>query len=181
YVALCAACGSANFQEEYPAEGTSCEDCQEPISKDAFSSYVTPAAFRTDFVPSTEEKETARMSQRTVATVLEVGAPVERGNMVVWRGAGATILQLNDGPPDAEGKGSRFVVDEVVDKHVPLATTGKYLSLDAGQAIAVDARQKSAYRWPMADNGSSGCQFGLVSRKKTDAVYLELQQFDPRL
>ncbi|OSZ43574.1 helicase [Alcaligenes faecalis] len=181
YVALCAACGSANFQEEYPAEGASCEDCQEPLSKDAFSSYVTPAAFRTDFVPSTEEKETARMSQRTVATVLEVGVPVELGNMVVRRGAGATILQLNDGPPDAEGKGSRFVVDEVVDKHVPLATTGKYLSLDAAQAIAVDARQKSANRWPMADNGSSGCQFGLVSRKKTDAVYLELQQFDPRL
>lgn len=121
------------------------------------------------------------MSQRTVATVLEVGVPVEQGNMVVWCGAGATILQLNDGPPDDEGNGSRFVVDEVVDMRIPLGTTSKYLRLDAAQAIEAGARQKSAYRWPADDNGKIGLRFGLVSRKKTDAVYLELQRFDPRL
>lgn len=181
YVALCEACGAAKFQEAPPAEDTSCEDCQELISTNAFSRYVTPAAFRTDFTPSTEEEETARMSQRTVATVLDLGVPVERGNMVVRRGAGATILQLNDGPPDDEGKGSGFEVDEVMDKRVPLGSTGKYLNLEAAQAIEADARQKNSYRWPMADNGSSGLRFGLVSRKKTDAVYLELQRFDSRL
>lgn len=181
YIALCAACGSAKFQEERPVEDSSCEDCQSPIALDAFNLYVTPAAFRTDFTPSTEEGELARMSQRTVATVLEEGVPIEQGNMVVRGGAGATILQLNEGPPDDEGKGAFFVVDEAVDTRIPLGETSKYLSRVSAQAIEASARQKHSYRWPVDNDGSAGLRFGLVSRKQTDAVYLELRQFNPRL
>lgn len=181
YVALCSACGSAKFQEELPANGSLCEDCKKPISVDSFNPYVTPVAFRTDFTPSSGEEEIARMSQRTVATVLEVGVPVEQGNMIVRSGAGAIILQLNDGPPDNEGNGSLFVMDEAMDARVPLGATGKYLSRISDQAIEASVRQKNSYRWPVDTDGSSGQRFGLVSRKKTDAVYLELQQFDSRL
>lgn len=121
------------------------------------------------------------MSQKTVATVLEVGVPVEQGNMIVRSGAGAIILQLNDGPPDDEGNGSLFALDEAVDTRVPLGATGKYLSRISGQAIDAGVRQKGANRWPVDADGSTGLKFGLVSRKKTDAIYLELQQFDSRL
>ena len=181
YVALCPACGSAKIQEELPTGGSSCDDCKKPISVDSFNSYVTPVAFRTDFTPSSGEEETARMSQKTVATVLEVGVPVEQGNMIVRSGAGAIILQLNDGPPDDEGNGSLFALDEVVDTCIPLGATGKYLSRVSAQAIEAGVRQKGAYRWPVDADGSIGLKFGLVSRKKTDAIYLELQQFDSRL
>ncbi|WP_368931029.1 DEAD/DEAH box helicase [Achromobacter xylosoxidans] len=181
YVALCAACGSAKFQEALPTDGSSCDDCKKPIPVDSFNPYVTPVAFRTDFIPSSGEEETARMSQRTVATVLEMGVPVEQGNMIVRSGAGAIILQLNDGPPDHEGNGSLFVLDEVADVRVPLGATGKYLSQVGEQAIEASVRQKGGNRWPLDVNGSIGLKFGLVSRKKTDAVYLELRQFDSRL
>jgi hypothetical protein len=180
YVALCAACGAAKYLDERPVEETSCEDCRGSIPAEAFNRYVTPAAFRTDFIPSSGE-EMSKASQKTVATVLELGVPVERGNMVVRRGAGATILHLNDGPSDDQGNGEQFVVDEVVDTRVPLGETGKYVRLGGAQAIESGARQKSAYRWPADDNGEIGLRFGLVSRKKTDAVYLELRRFDPRL
>lgn len=181
YIALCPACGSAKIQEELPVGGSSCDDCKKPISVDSFNFYVTPVAFRTDFTPSSGEEETARMSQKTVATVLEVGVPVEQGNMIVRSGAGAIILQLNDGPPDDEGNGSLFALDEAVDTRVPLGATGKYLSRISGQAIDAGVRQKGANRWPVDADGSTGLKFGLVSRKKTDAIYLELQQFDSRL
>lgn len=181
FVAVCSACGSAKFMEERPVEATSCDDCQAPVPTDAFGRYVTPAAFRTDFNPSAEEEQNPRMSQRTVAVVLEAGMPVERENMVVWRGAGATILQLNDGTPNDEGKGASFVVDEVLDMRVPVAETGKFLRLGAAQAIETGVREKSTFRWPADDNGQIGLRFGLVSRKKTDAVYLELRRYDPRL
>ncbi|MYM70358.1 DEAD/DEAH box helicase [Pseudoduganella sp. FT55W] len=180
YVALCAACGSAKFMEESPVEDASCDDCGQTMSIDAFSRYVTPAAFRTDFNPSSDDETTARLSQRTVATVLKEGVPVDHANMRIWRGAGATILQLNDGPMDADGQAMRFVVDEAVDNRVTVPG-GTTLRLDSQQAIESSVRQKNAFRWPLADQGSSNVQLGLIARKETDAIYLELQGFDERL
>jgi hypothetical protein len=120
------------------------------------------------------------MAQRTVATVLEEGEPIPHRNMIVRRGAGATIMQLNDGVPDPEGVGQRFRVDEVADLRVPLPSSTKGLQLDQFQAIEVSVREGSrSGRWEV--NGAAGIQFGLISRKKTDALYLELSKFDPRL
>lgn len=181
YVALCASCGAAKFTENEPDGDATCDDCQTTLQKDVFSRYVTPAAFRTDFTPTNEEETTPRLSQRTVATVLKEGIPVDEMNMRIWRGAGATILQLNDGPLDADGEATRFLVDEAGDTRVSIPGSGGTLRLKDGQAIEANVRQKSPARWPLSELGQQGLSVGLVARKETDAVYLELREFDRRL
>jgi transcription initiation factor TFIIIB Brf1 subunit/transcription initiation factor TFIIB len=181
FVALCSSCGSAKFLEHLPVEDALCEDCGDSISCDAFSRYVTPTAFRTDFNPSNEDETTARLSQRTVATVLKEGSPIDQANMRIWRGAGATILQLNDGPIDADGQATRFSIDEAIDIRVPFPGVGAPLRLNSEQAIESSLRQKNTFRWPLSEEGSPNLHLGLVARKETDAVYLELLGFDKRL
>jgi hypothetical protein len=162
-----------------PKSDLVCDDCHRPIPVDSFGEYRTPTAFRTDFVPKDDSDELGRMAHRTVATVLEEGEPIPHKNMVVRRGAGATIMQLNDGVPDPEGVGQRFRVDEVVDLRVPLPPSTS-TQLDQFQAIESSLRENSrSGRWEV--NGATGIQFGLISRKKTDALYLELSKFDSRL
>jgi hypothetical protein len=181
FVAMCGSCGSAKHHEEMPTSALDCDDCHCAISVDAFGEYRTPTAFRTDFHPKDENDEVGRMAQRTVATVLEEGEPILYKNMIVRRGAGATIMQLNDGVPDPAGIGQRFKVDEVADLRVPLPSSTSNLQLDQFQAIESSVREKGARagRWDI--NGPIGTQFGMISRKKTDALYLELGKFDSRL
>lgn len=177
YVAICDSCGSAKYVESQPGIDLPCDDCHSDIVKERFAHYVTPSAFRTDFQPQSDGDEVSRMSQRTVATILEVGQPIPHLNMVVRRGAGATIMQLNDGVPDFDGEGERFVIDEVADNQVQMK--GSRAQRLEEQAIERSVREASGNRFEL--NGQAGMVVGLISRKKTDAVYLELGQFDRRL
>lgn len=181
FVAICEACGSAKHYETFPATDLECDDCHASISAANFAEYRTPTAFRTDFNPKDSSDEVGRMTQRTVATVLEEGEPIAHRNFVVRRGAGATIMQLNDGVPNSEDVAQQFKVDEVSDSRLPLPGTSKWLKLSQFQAVETTFREKSssAGRWEL--NGDLGIKFGLISRKKTDAVYLELKKFDNRL
>lgn len=89
-------------------------------------------------------------------------------------------MQLNDGVPNSEEIAQQFKVDEVSDLRVPLPGSSKWLKLTRYQAIETGIREKfQASRWEL--NGNLGMKFGLISRKKTDAVYLELRKFDGRL
>ena len=180
FVAICEACGSAKHYESLPSADLECDDCHALISTANFAEYRTPTAFRTDFNPKDSSDEVGRMAQRTVATVLEEGEPVAHRNFVVRRGAGATIMQLNDGVPNSEEVAQQFKIDEVADLRVPLPASPKSLRLTEFQAIETALREKtSTGRWEIA--GNIGIHFGLISRKKTDAVYLELEKFDSRL
>jgi ATP-dependent helicase YprA (DUF1998 family) len=180
FVAICEACGSAKHYETLPTTDLECDDCHGLISAANFGQYKTPTAFRTDFNPKDSSDDVGRMAQRTVATVLEEGEPIVHRNMVVRRGAGATIMQLNDGVPNSEEIAQQFKVDEVSDLRVPLPGSSKWLKLTRYQAIETGIREKfQASRWEL--NGNLGMKFGLISRKKTDAVYLELRKFDGRL
>jgi len=180
FVAICEACGSAKHNETLPVTDLDCDDCHTPISAANFGIYKTPTAFRTDFNPKSSGEEVARMTQRTVATVLKEGVPIMHRNIFVRREAGATIMQLNDGMPNSDDVAQQFKVDEVSDLRVPLPGASKWLKLSKNQAIETNIREKfHSTRWEL--NGGSGIKFGLISRKKTDAVYLELRKFDGRL
>ncbi|UMR31988.1 hypothetical protein MJ904_07375 [Massilia sp. MB5] len=180
FVATCESCGSAKHHEEQPKVDLECDDCHSQIPAAHFTEYRTPTAFRTDFRPKENSEEVGRMAQRTVATILEAGERITYRNMVVRRGAGATIMQLNDGVPNFEDVGQKFMIDEVNDLDVPQPSSSKGLKLSQYQAIETGIRERSyAGRWELT--GRSGVSFGLISRKKTDAVYLELRKFDSRL
>ncbi len=178
-VALCPACGSASYSMKRPQRPQSCEDCGSAIEPGEFRDYVTPAAFRTDFNPAENDLDTVgRMAVRTVATVLHEGEAVEAGNLRVRRGAGVTIMQLNDGPDDDTGMATRFTVREAEDGYIRVPSMPS-TSLISSQAIDVDELGLSSSRWAVAPGTER--TFGLIAKKETDALYLELRDFDERL
>jgi len=179
YVAICPACGSASQSKQAPEGPLACNDCQAPIPKESFLHYVTPAAFRTDFLPKDELDEFERMSLRTVATVLREGDCFNYGALTVRSGAGVTILQLNDGPTDGKNDGQRFTVDLVQDQRVPVPFSTQRPAIDGIQAIESSWRRSHiSPRWsqPLSEQ-----RFGLISQKETDSIHLELTRFDKRL
>lgn len=178
-VALCPSCGSARYSLERPIAAEACEDCGTGIEPAVFNNYVTPAAFRSDFRASETDLETVgRMAVRTVATVLHAGDTCDVGHLRLRRGAGVTIMQLNDGVDDDLGQPLRFTVSEAQDQvvWVPRLPAAK---LTSSQAISVEELGKSTGRWIIAPNSTQS--FGLIAKKETDALYLELREFDARL
>lgn len=140
---------------------------------------MTPTAFRTDFKAADPDLDTVgRMAVRTVATVLHVGEMVDVGTLRVRRGAGVTIMQLNDGADDDTGQPSRFTVRDAEDGRVfiPRAPSG---ALPNDQAIDIAELAASSNRWTEVPNTER--TFGLIAKKETDALYLEMLEFDERL
>lgn len=181
HVALCPQCGSARYSMDRPVATLACEDCGADIPEDTFLLYVTPAAFRTDFRPERNDLDTiGRMATRTVATVLHRGAIVEEGNIRIRRG-GVTIMQLNDGPDDDQDTSDRFTVVEAQDLAVPIPPTRATTELQGTQAIDGDTATgpRGAGRWAIAPD--SVATFGLIAKKETDALYLEMMSYDTRL
>jgi hypothetical protein len=179
HVALCASCGSAHYSNRHPELAVTCADCAAEIVPESFNDYITPAAFRTDFKAAETDLDTVgRMAVRTVATIQHGGTSIDVGNLRIRRGAGVTIMQLNDGVDDELGKPIRFTVQNAQDGsvRVPRMTAAQ---LTSGQAIDISELAKSTTRW-VADV-SSQQTFGLMSKKETDALYLELLDFDRRL
>lgn len=178
-VALCPSCGSARYSMGRPKSARECEDCGFEIEPEEFKDYVTPAAFRTDFKAADTDLDTVgRMAVRTVATVLHVGEMVDVGTLRVRRGAGVTIMQLNDGADDDTGQPSRFTVRDAEDGRVfiPRAPSG---ALPNDQAIDIAELAASSSRWTEVPNTER--TFGLIAKKETDALYLEMLEFDERL
>lgn len=177
-VALCPSCGSARYSLGRPKSARECEDCGMEIGPDEFKDYITPAAFRTDFKAADTDLDTVgRMAVRTVATVLHAGEIVDVGKMRVRRGAGVTIMQLNDGTDDDTGQPNRFTVRDAEDGRVfiPRAPSG---TLPSDQAIEIGELTGSS-RWIEVPNTER--TFGLIAKKETDALYLEMLEFDERL
>ncbi len=181
YVAKCPSCGSASYRQHHPDAHVACDDCDEQVPADIFHRYVTPAAFRTDFRPEgTEVDDVGIMSTRTVATVLHEGEKTQCGPIKVWSGAGVTVLHLNDGPQGDDGTPQRFSVDHLTDSWVqndfryPKATP---LQMQAVEPAISKMKEPTRWKNPLGPEAP----FGLASRKETDALYIELVQFDPRL
>jgi hypothetical protein len=179
-VALCPHCGSAHYAVSQPADAVNCEDCGSEIAADVFQSYVTPAGFRTDFKPKHDPDIVSRLATRTVATVLHHGALAVAGNVRVRRGASDTIMQLNDGPDDGLGEVTRFTIVEAEDRAVPVPPTGATSEINAPQAIDAEFASTPAgvARWATIPN--SRATLGLIAKKETDALYLEMLAFDMR-
>lgn len=87
-------------------------------------------------------------------------------------------MQLNDGFDDDLGQPTRFTVRDAADGYVrvPRMPAAQLIS---SQAIDIEELASSPTRWN--DDPASEQTFGLIARKETDALYLELMDFDPRL
>ncbi|MFT4508962.1 DEAD/DEAH box helicase [Caballeronia sp. 15711] len=180
YVAMCITCGSAKHTDHLPSSALACDDCGEQINIDQFQLYVTPAGFRTDFLPQSDFEDSGRMAVRTVATVLHEGERIDWKGLTVRRGADATIMQLNDGILGEDEVGDRFNIEIATDIAVPAPFGSRSLAINGDQAIASSFLEKQRNgRWTVRPGSNE--RFGLVSKKKTEALYLELREFDQRL
>lgn len=180
FVAKCPSCGSASHCQSAPDEAIRCEDCLEDILPGEYAQYVTPAAFRTDFRPEGNSvDDVGAMSTRTVATVLHEGESVDCGSLRVWSGAGVTVMHLNDGAEGDDGP-KRFTVQNATDTWVLKNFQSVHASRLNNQAVNLElSSTKEQSRWE--DQLGFEPPFGLMARKETDALYLELRSFDPRL
>lgn len=180
FVARCPTCGSASYRQQAPDEPVSCEDCLEEVPPGEYSRYLTPAAFRTDFRPEGNNvDDVGAMSTRTVATVLHEGESVDCGPLRIWSGAGITVMHLNDGPEGENGP-ERFTVDVATDTWVLKNFKAVRATSLPDQAVNVElSLTQENTRWQ--DRAAHGGPFGLMARKETDALYLELRDFDPGL
>jgi Lhr-like helicase len=178
YVARCPTCGAAKHEPDRPSQALVCDDCGSEMGPNLFQQYLTPSAFRTEFREDHEMDDVGQMALRTVATVLRQGTPSDYEGIRVHRGAGAMVLHLNDGIEDEQGDSSFFNVDLVSDNR---AFTRRRTTSLPEQAIdsAIVQHLPPDPRWRV-EQANVG-PFGLVSRKETDAIYLEIMDFDRRL
>ncbi len=186
YVALCQSCGSAKRSDEQPKDSMLCDDCAGEITLDTFAPYITPAGFRTDFNPKDEEESSGMMSVRSMATLMNTGANLKSGSTTILHGASVTIMQMNDGISDIEGKGQGFEIEEALDLSVPIPSASKKnVSIDGSQAFDATWLKKARsnnigqMRWGKVDKPSSNVR--LISCKQTESIHLQLDKFDPRL
>ncbi len=175
FVARCSSCGSALYAQHRPDSPVVCGDCSHDTPIDKFGYYLTPSAFRTDFREQSSLEDVGIMSTRTVATVLNQGKAVELGPLRVWSGAGVTVLHLNDGP-QGDDMPDRFEVTDATDTWVLKSPRGPKATALEGQAIDFDCvPQLEGSRW--SRGATVDRSFGLMARKETDALYLELLSF----
>jgi Lhr-like helicase len=177
FVARCPTCGAAAHRAERPVRELTCDDCREDIRPEEFRRYLTPSAFRTDFRDDRTLDDVGQMALQTIATVLREGQPEDHGGIRVHQGAGATVMHLNNGIEDAQGLAKFFTVDHVTDNEPCSWRRTTPLLEQAIDSLVV--RRPPAPRWTVAqaDDGP----FGLMSRKETDAIYLEVTRFNPQL
>jgi Lhr-like helicase len=181
YVARCEHCGSASLAGGgLPVEPIACDDCEESIPAEEFHNYLTPTAFRSDFRPEDNQTDdVGAMTTKTVATVLRPGDKIDWGPVRVWSGAGATVMHLNDGVEGDDGP-QRFKAETMTDTWVVLNKNGaKFTNLPFQAIDDTQLKNNDFKRWQhfMGDEE----RFGLIARKATEAIYLELRSFDPRL
>jgi Lhr-like helicase len=180
FVAWCPVCGAAKHRAEQPRADLTCDDCTGRIEPDYFHRYLTPNAFRTDFKPEDNDlDDVGQMAIRTIATVLREGNPVQTESIRVHRGASTTVMNLNDGVENEEGEASFFHVDVVTDNCVPVPGRQMATALLAQAIVPEYIGANKDARW--TDSAGVTGPFGLVARKETDAIYLEVLDFDTRL
>ena len=108
-MAHCSACGASKYEREVPDADVECDDCHEAINHEAFTHYIAPTAFRTDFRPEDGDlDEVGVHSVRTVATVSRMGTSRDVGSVRIHAGAGTRIMHLNDGAPNEFGESPFF-------------------------------------------------------------------------
>ncbi|MDK9705371.1 MAG: helicase-related protein [Sulfuritalea sp.] len=178
HIAFCPTCGSANTSQAVPDNPAECVDCNTLVPADQFNLFHTPAGFRTTFLDKSDQKPTYRMHLTTVATVLREGKPADYANLTLKKGANITIIRLNQGSEDDFGNATGFTVTPMENAEIYIPGQIERGRLEH-QALVDDLLPDTPNRW--INKQPAVGPFGLMSRKETDALYIELRDFDTRL
>ena len=174
YVASCSACGALGSRAHVPVASVDCVDCGCSIASDAFSLYCSPSAFTTDFQAKVvEESEPLRVySRSTGIEAAEVDVVSVAGfNMAVSVSSDAQVLRLNGGILDAGGVVQPF--DTVPLSQTLVRAPGNRTWRVPGQRIARAEFDRLSRSGRVArDDDQIEERFGLIARKRTDALFI---------
>lgn len=174
FVAMCAICGAIASRPSSAGGAASCADCGSALAPELFKPYITPAAFTTDFTTkSVEDGDILLSYKRTTgieASAITVQA-VQGSNALVGAVADARVVRLNDGFSDLAGVVQPFDLVPVREHRVPIP--GRRTWRVEGQRLErasfdeLRARGRATRDADFVDE-----QVGMISRKRTDAMFM---------
>ncbi|RVA09375.1 helicase [Mesorhizobium sp. M7A.F.Ca.US.002.01.1.1] len=188
WIASCPVCSATNTSDQRVFQALPCGDCQNDVPPDAFELYHLPAAFRTSFQPTPvdQDEEAGQTVWRETSSEIEAieTTTVAGANFAFATGAGARIIRRNRGPIGENGP-EGFVVGEVIQKNLKVQESpAAWVSRVPGQAILLD-ESADPNRWQRATDAAGAVleasTVRLMSRKKTDSLYLLMEDVPPGL
>jgi hypothetical protein len=189
WIAGCEHCGATNTADGHVRDPRPCGDCGVPLAPETFELYHLPAAFRTSFKPTPvdQQEELIRAVRRETSSEIEKleVALVAGANMALATGADGAIIRRNRGPIGEDGVPEGYVVTQAAQKSLivreqPPAWVWR---LD-NQAVLLDVTD-DARAWERAVDANQipvpPERVRLMSRKKTDSLYVVMDQIPPGL
>jgi Lhr-like helicase len=188
WIATCPTCSATNTSEFQVFEVRPCGDCANDVPVDAFELYHLPAAFRTSFRPTPVDQDEERgqtVRRETSSEIEQIETSIVAGsNMSFATGMGARIVRRNRGPIGDNGP-EGYAVAQASQKNLKVQESpGAWISRLRGQAILLD-EVADTNRWErtMDVNGAAfePETVRLMSRKKTDSLYVLMERIPPGL
>jgi len=173
-VAMCPTCGAITSKPASVDTAMACADCTMELPAEVFKPYVTPAAFTTDFTTKPVDEGGVLLSfNRTTgieASAINVRV-IEGTNALVGAVADARVVRLNDGVCDTAGTANPFEL--IPTKDLKVTVPGRRTWRIDGQRLERTQfddlrRNQLVFR----DNDSVDEHVGMISRKRTDAVFM---------
>jgi Lhr-like helicase len=189
HLAICPSCGATNTRPTQPGEPVPCGDCNESISKETFIVYHMPAGFRTSFQPTPvdQEEESSRGVRRETSSEMEavITVPVPSTNMSLAIGSDAAIIRRNRGPIGEAGEPEGYVIVQAVQKSLKVKNRPPiWLKRIPDQFIVPEVLDEPR-RWEKAVDPSGAPiepeTIRLMSRKRTDSLYIKMEARHSRL
>ena len=188
WIGSCPTCSATNSSDLQVFQAHPCGDCGTDVPKEAFELHHLPAAFRTSFQPTPldEDEEGGQTVWRETSSEIEAieTTSVAGTNMALATGAGARIVRRNRGPVGDNGP-EGFLVAEAVQKNLKVQDApAAWVPRVPGQAIVLD-EITDPRRWDRATDVSGAVlepeTVRLMSRKRTDSLYLLMETVPPGL
>jgi Lhr-like helicase len=188
WIGTCPTCSATNSSDLQVFEARPCGDCQAEVPREAFDLYHLPAAFRTSFQPTPvdqDEEGGQTVWRETSSEIEEIQTTIVAGaNMAFATGAGARIVRRNRGPVGENGP-EGFVVALATQKNLKVRDRpAAWVSRMPGQTILLD-ELADPNRWERTTHASGSVlepeTVRLMSRKKTDSLYVLMETVPPGL
>ena len=177
-IADCPNCGALKLTTQNDG-AVQCDDCQKNLPQEAFSTYYSPSAFRTDFRPQVSdgtEPHRPMMRRETGAIIAPMTMKEVIGtNLSVASGKEAYIIRRNRGVLDIDGNSKSYEIvhrtqNKVYCQGIPKLNIEKV----PNQAILLDKAEKNPMYWQVQPELPQIEEVRLFSRKRTDALNLSM-------
>jgi Lhr-like helicase len=184
HLAICSTCGATNTRSTSPSEPVPCGDCNEPVPEDTFILYHMPAGFRTSFRPTPvdQEDEPSRGIRRETSSEIEAVTtlPIPSTNMSLATGSEAAIVRRNRGPIGESGEPEGYVVIDAVQKSLKVKERPPIWLKSIPDQFVMPEVLSEVKHWEKAVDASGAPiepdTVRLMSRKKTDSLYIKMER-----